>query len=99
MSMKNKRVLFVHQGAELYGSDRTFEQSVRGYRIQNPDAHISVLLAASGPLEELLRPSVDELVVEPLFCTEKAINQIGCTLQPCQPLSGHQPGEETDLGI
>ena len=76
------KILFVHQGAELYGSDRTFEQSVRGYRNNHPEAHISVLLASHGPLQELLNQSVDELAVEPLFVLRKQLIKSGKLFNP-----------------
>ncbi len=66
-----RRVLFVHQGAELYGSDRTFEQSVRGFRRAEPESHITVLLASRGPLVAILQSSADEIIFAPLFVLRK----------------------------
>lgn len=73
----NPRVLFVHQSAELYGSDRTFLQSVRGFRRTVPDSRITVLLAENGPLEKLLQPHADEVVVRPLFVLRKKLLKDG----------------------
>lgn len=73
----NVRVLFVHQAAELYGSDRTFLQSVRGFRRAVPESHITVLLAANGPLVELLQPHADEVIVAPLFVLRKQLLKEG----------------------
>ena len=71
------RVLFVHQSAELYGSDRTFLRSVRGFRRAAPDSRITVLLAENGPLAELLQPHADEVVVRPLFVLRKKLLKDG----------------------
>ncbi len=71
------RVLFVHQSAELYGSDRTFEQSVRGFRQAAPDSYITIILAADGPLIKLLRAHADEIIVEPLFVLRKQLLRQG----------------------
>lgn len=72
-----KRLLFVHQGAELYGSDRTFAQSVRGIRRAMPASHITVLLAAHGPLEDLLKAFADEIIISPLFVLRKHLLKKG----------------------
>jgi glycosyltransferase involved in cell wall biosynthesis len=76
-----KRVLFVHQSAELYGSDRTFEQSVRGFRRAEPDCHITILLAAEGPLIKLLQVHADEIIIEPLFVLRKQLLRKGTLLK------------------
>ncbi|MBU0663459.1 MAG: glycosyltransferase family 4 protein [Proteobacteria bacterium] len=76
-SSKCIRVLFVHQGAELYGSDRSFERSVRGFRRSVPESHITVLLATHGPLVELLKPHIDEIIIAPLFVLRKQLLKNG----------------------
>ena len=63
---ENLRILCVHQGAELYGSDRIFLQSVEAIRKAWPEAHIKVILAADGPLNALLKETADEVLVRPV---------------------------------
>jgi glycosyltransferase involved in cell wall biosynthesis len=75
--LKARRVLFVHQGAELYGSDRSLERTVRGFRLAEPEIHVTVLLAADGPLVELLRHHADEIIVSPLFVLRKQLLKNG----------------------
>ena len=72
-----KRVLFVHQSAELYGSDRTFEQSVRGFRRTAPECHITVVLATDGPLRKFLQIHADEILIAPLFVLRKQLLKQG----------------------
>jgi glycosyltransferase involved in cell wall biosynthesis len=49
------RILCVHQGHELYGSDRSFVTSVAILREDDPDATIDVLLPRDGELAAALR--------------------------------------------
>ena len=63
---ENLRILCVHQGGELYGSDRIFLQSVEAIRKAWPEAHIKVILAADGPLNALLKETADEVLVRPV---------------------------------
>jgi glycosyltransferase involved in cell wall biosynthesis len=49
------RILMVHQGAELYGSDRSFASAVQALRERHPTATIDVVLPEQGPLVELIR--------------------------------------------
>ncbi len=79
-SPPGRRVLFVHQSAELYGSDRTFEQSLRGYRRAQPKSHITAVLAADGPLIALLKAHADEIIIEPLFVLRKQLLKQGTLL-------------------
>ncbi len=61
-----KRFLCVHQGGELYGSDRSFLQAVRTLRAGWPDATIDVLLAVDGPLRDALADVADRVRVRDL---------------------------------
>lgn len=61
-----KRFLCVHQGAELYGSDRSFLQAVQSLRDGWPDATIDVLLAVDGPLHAALAEVADRVRVRDL---------------------------------
>lgn len=60
------KVLCVHQGAELYGSDRSFVQSLEGIRETFHDAQITVVLPENGPLVNLIAPISDEIIIEPV---------------------------------
>ncbi len=79
---KNGKILFVHQSAELYGSDRTFEQSVRAYRRAYPKSVITVLLPCEGPLGGLLRPWINEMLVDDLLVIRKGNITNGILLNP-----------------
>jgi glycosyltransferase involved in cell wall biosynthesis len=64
-------ILFVHQGYELYGSDRTLIQSVRATACRWPDARITVLLPSDGPLRTALLNVVDVVRVSDLAILRK----------------------------
>lgn len=55
------KILCVHQGHELYGSDRTFIQSVRAVRQGWPRGRLSVRLPQAGPLSARLAALADGL--------------------------------------
>lgn len=57
----------VHQGFELYGSDRAFVETVRLLRAEHPDAEIDVVLARRGPIVAALEPLGVTLVIAPLW--------------------------------
>ena len=61
------RIACVHQGYELYGSDRCFAESVAALRETFPAAEIEVVLPRSGPIVEALAPHASRIVFEPLF--------------------------------
>jgi glycosyltransferase involved in cell wall biosynthesis len=61
------RITCVHQGYELYGSDRSFIESVAAIRAGFPDAEIDVVLPRHGPIETLLRVSASRVLIEPLW--------------------------------
>lgn len=61
------RIACVHQGYELYGSDRCFVESVAALRQAWPDAEIEVVLPRPGPIVPLLQPLADRVVFEPLW--------------------------------
>ncbi|WP_229518038.1 glycosyltransferase family 4 protein [Paraburkholderia terrae] len=48
-------ILTIHQGAELYGSDRSFVSAVCALRERHPDAQIDVVLPEPGPIVDLLQ--------------------------------------------
>lgn len=45
----------IHQGHELYGSDRTFLQSLRALRSEYPSAQLTAILPREGPLSSALK--------------------------------------------
>lgn len=60
---RKPRVLFLHQGGELYGSDIVFSQVVAAlHDLVEP----IVVLDNSGPLIDRLRPYAHEIIVHPL---------------------------------
>ncbi len=58
------RILVVHQGSELYGSDRSFAAAVEALRARHPQATIDLVLPEPGPLQALLAPLVDRCSFE-----------------------------------
>ncbi|CDX36792.1 conserved hypothetical protein [Mesorhizobium sp. ORS 3359] len=61
------RIACVHQGYELYGSDRSFAESVAALRAAFPAAEIEVVLPREGPIVEILKPHASRIVFEPLW--------------------------------
>jgi len=67
-----KSILFVHQGYELYGSDRTLIQSVQGAVDRWPQARITVLIPADGPLRRALMDIVNDVRIADLAILRKS---------------------------
>lgn len=61
------RIACVHQGYELYGSDRSFVESVAALRAAYPAAEIDVILPRHGPIVSLLEASATRIIFEPLW--------------------------------
>ena len=61
------RIVCVHQGYELYGSDRCFIDSVAALRAAWPQAEIEVVLPREGPIAAPLRALASRVSIEPLF--------------------------------
>ncbi|TGD99411.1 glycosyltransferase family 4 protein [Methylobacterium nonmethylotrophicum] len=61
------RFTCVHQGYELYGSDRSFVETVRVIRAAWPQAVIDVVLPRHGPIVAALEPLATRILVEPLW--------------------------------
>jgi glycosyltransferase involved in cell wall biosynthesis len=59
-------ILFVHQGYELYGSDRTLVQSVQAAASRWPEARITVLLPCDGVLRTTLLSIVEDVRIADL---------------------------------
>lgn len=73
-------ILCVHQGGELYGSDRSFLQAVEAFRQGWPDAIIHVLLAGDGPLRPLLLDVADAVFVRDL-CVLRLAKPVATSLK------------------
>lgn len=69
---KRPRILAVHQGYELYGSDRTFISSVTALRDAYPDHEVRVLLPKSGPLTDALEMLGFAVTVTPIWVARRA---------------------------
>jgi glycosyltransferase involved in cell wall biosynthesis len=67
-----KSILFVHQGFDLYGSDRTLIQSVQAAKARWPEARITVLLPGDGALRPALEAVVIDVRVEDLGILRKS---------------------------
>src|ERR1035437_8102379 len=65
-------ILFVHQGYELYGSDRALIQSVHAAACRWPEARITVLLPCDGDLRTALLPIVDDVRIVDLAVLRKS---------------------------
>jgi len=65
-------ILFVHQGFELYGSDRTFIQSIQATADRWPEARITVLLPGDGALRAALLDIVSDVRVVDLAILRKS---------------------------
>ncbi|QXX76294.1 Mannosylfructose-phosphate synthase [Methylovirgula sp. HY1] len=61
------RIACVHQGYELYGSDRSFVESVAALRAAYPDAEIDVVLPRGGPIVSLIERSETRISFEPIW--------------------------------
>lgn len=61
------RIVCVHQGYELYGSDRAFIESVAAMRASWPKADIAVILPRDGPIVPLLEKIATSIAFEPLW--------------------------------
>jgi glycosyltransferase involved in cell wall biosynthesis len=65
-------ILAVHQGYELYGSDRTFISSLHGLRNYYPRSVIHVVLPQEGELAELLRAADFTVQIDKLWVARKS---------------------------
>ena len=61
------RITCVHQGFELYGSDRCFVETVRTLRMTHTAAQIEVVLSRHGPIVAALTPFATRILIEPLW--------------------------------
>ena len=56
------KILCVHQGTELYGSDRSFIQSVKIIRENYPNSQLDIILPYKGPIVEYLNSICDNII-------------------------------------
>ncbi|UIZ73212.1 hypothetical protein HRV96_07960 [Raoultella ornithinolytica] len=65
-----ERILCVHQGAELYGSDRSFLSAVNGLKKSN---QVDVVLPFHGELVDFLEkePGIILYIIKMVFCEKK----------------------------
>ena len=61
------RIACVHQGYELYGSDRCFVENVAALRAAYPAAEIDVILPRGGPIVSCLEQSATRIAFEPIW--------------------------------
>jgi len=61
------RISCIHQGFELYGSDRCFAETVAAIRSAYPAAEIEVVLPREGPIVGLLKANASRISFEPIW--------------------------------
>jgi glycosyltransferase involved in cell wall biosynthesis len=61
------RILCIHQGYQLYGSDRCFAESVAAFRAAYPSAEIDVVLPKAGPIVGLLKANASRIIFRPIW--------------------------------
>jgi len=59
MNNQQPRILFIHQGHEMYGSDRSLIRNIRATISKYPTAHISVMLPREGALTKAIHAEFD----------------------------------------
>src|SRR6476619_4427555 len=64
-------IVCVHQGYELYGSDRAFIDSFAALRDAWPEAKIDVVLPHDGPIVGSLRAFTTSVIIEPIFVVRR----------------------------
>lgn len=62
MNNKTYKFLCVHQGHELYGSDRVFIQSVKAIREEWPDSYITVHLSQEGLIVDKISSYASQII-------------------------------------
>ncbi|MDR3461728.1 MAG: glycosyltransferase family 4 protein [Beijerinckiaceae bacterium] len=91
----------VHQGFELYGSDRSFVETVSALRASFPDAMIEVVLARRGPIVPALEPFASRITIEPLWILRRKdlprLATFGLLRLPAALLRAHARLRRSDL--
>jgi glycosyltransferase involved in cell wall biosynthesis len=82
------KIVCVHQGYELYGSDRCFVESVAALRAAFAAAEIEVVLPRDGPIVAALAPYASRIAFEPLFVLRrKGLARLALTAPVALPLA------------
>jgi glycosyltransferase involved in cell wall biosynthesis len=88
------RFLFVHQGYELYGSDRVFLQSLKAIRAYWPQASITVHLPQRGSLSRDIHVFANQVIYGDLWVLHKSRlrlrNWRGVFKMPASLLKAHR---------
>lgn len=63
MTPKNPKILCVHQGYELYGSDKMFVQTVRAIKKKWPTAQVTAHIPQDGALKAVLDDIADDVQI------------------------------------
>lgn len=66
------KVLCVHQGAELYGSDRSFALSLKTLREKHPEYILTVIIPKKGELIPLLEPYVNKIIIQDVGAIQRS---------------------------
>ncbi len=66
------KILCVHQGYELYGSDKMFVETIRAVKKNWPEAHLTVHLPKEGSLAEVLKDHADNIKFGNLWVMRRA---------------------------
>ena len=69
---KTLKILCVTSGYELYGSDRSFINSIQAFKKYNLNVSITAILPAKGKLYQALNGKVDSLIVSDLSVLRKS---------------------------
>lgn len=95
-----KTIYAVHQGYELYGSDRVFIRSLNALRAQWPGARINVVLPANGPLNVALTSAGFSVEIDDLWVLRRSLGLklFGRLLElPRSMLKAWRRGRDADL--
>ncbi|MDP3405212.1 MAG: glycosyltransferase family 4 protein [Brevundimonas sp.] len=68
-----KSIYAVHQGFELYGSDRVFIRTLGALRAEWPEATITASIPAEGPLAETLRADGFDVAIDDLWVLRRSL--------------------------
>lgn len=65
-------ILLINPNSELYGSDRTFLQTVKAFRGHWPDARMTILLPYEGTLADILRETERDVRIDDIWVPRRA---------------------------
>jgi glycosyltransferase involved in cell wall biosynthesis len=100
-ALKPTAVTLVHQGFELYGSDRTLIQCAKAVRENLPNASIRVLIPKEGALRDLLLAQGFEVEIAPLWILRRSYGIFGLFIRavslPAAILRAHKVFQHSDV--